>query len=116
MPSIAVIGTDACGKTVFISTLVKRFTIPDGHGVFVEPLNRKTTSYVERVWSKLSQCDWPPFTGQGELNDLEWCFHAGKDVKSDVRLVDCAGHDLRVLFADEQVDQLDTLPEPCGIQ
>ncbi len=39
MPSIAIIGTEACGKTVFVTTLAKRLTMPGNQGVFIEPLS-----------------------------------------------------------------------------
>jgi len=112
MTSIAIIGTEACGKTVFVTALAKRFMSPDEHGVFIEPRTRETAKYVDRVWRMLSDCDWPPSTNQGELNELQWRFHASDETSCDFRIIDCAGHDLRVLFSDEQIDNAESLPEP----
>lgn len=112
MPSIAIIGTEACGKTVFVTTLAKRFVKPDEHGVFIEPITRETAKYIDRVWRMLSDCDWPPSTNQGELNELQWRFHASPEISCDIRIIDCAGHDLRVLFSDEQIDNVESLPKP----
>jgi len=112
MPSIAIIGTEACGKTVFVTTLAKRFMAPDEQGVFIEPKTRATAKYIDRVWRMLSDCDWPPSTNQGELNDLDWRFHASPEMSCDIRIVDCAGQDLRVLFSDEQVDNVESLSKP----
>lgn len=112
MPSIAIIGTEACGKTVFVTTLAKRFMTPDEQGVFIEPRTRATAKYIDRVWRMLSDCDWPPANHQGELNELHWRFHASPEMSCDIRIIDCAGHDLRVLFSDEQVDNVESLPKP----
>lgn len=111
MASMAIIGTERCGKTVLVTTLAMRFQSPDERGIFIEPVSRKTKTYVDRSWSRLNNCDWPDTTAPGELNELSWRMHAGDGVSCDVRLVDCAGHDLRALFADEQINERDKLPD-----
>lgn len=103
MPNIAVVGTDGSGKTVFITTLAKRFSTDNALGAFMDPRTRRTVLYVEQAWETLSNSEWPASTSPGELFDLRWQIKWGW-LAGDIRLVDCAGHDLRLLFAgaDEQ--------------
>ena len=119
MPSIAIVGTEGSGKTVFITTLAKRFSTDNPVGAFMNPQGRKTIQYVEHVWHTLNNCEWPPSTSPGELFELKWTVHWQDGAVGDIRLVDCAGQDLRLLFADEQAaseglpDHLQQLASYC---
>ena len=119
MPNVAIVGTEGSGKTVFITTLAKRFSADNPLGAFMNPQGRKTIQYVEQVWHTLVNAEWPPSTSPGELFDLRWTIHWQDGLVGDIRLVDCAGQDLRLLFADEQAssesipDHLKQLAEYC---
>ena len=111
-PQIAIIGTEGSGKTVLITTLAKRFSEVSAEGVFLEPLDNKTLRYVERTWQTLGEKEWPESSPVGKLFELAWRLHCGGDsqVTCDVRLADCAGQDLRRLFADDDADRSERLP------
>lgn len=116
-PSIAIIGTEGSGKTILTAVLARRFgrlnlNRPDDQLVFLNPQNVATMRYVERVWQVLQGGDWPPSTPPGELFELLWKFEVrGEDMECQVRLVDAAGQDLRLLFGEEKIHRMEDLPE-----
>lgn len=109
-PTIAMIGLEGSGKTILATTLAKRLSRIDGRGVFLNPQGVKTLRYVEHVWNILQSGDWPPSTPPGEKFELAWKLNIVGEPESDLRLVDVAGQDLRLLFGDEQIYTGDSLP------
>ncbi len=109
-PRIAIIGTEGAGKTVLITALAKRLSTIDARGVFLNPQGVKTLKYVEGVWQTLQSGEWPPSTPPGDKVELRWKFQIVGEIESDVRLIDAAGQDLRLLFGDEQIMSKDGLP------
>lgn len=109
-PTIAIIGMEGAGKTVLTATLAKRLSSIDSRGMFLNPQGVKTLKYVERVWQTLQSGDWPPSTPPGELFELSWKLQIVGEMECNVRLVDAAGQDLRLLFGDEQIHAMDSLP------
>lgn len=102
MPSIAVIGSEGSGKTILIAALAKRFSaIQPGRPALI-PKDRATALYVEKVWSCLQSQEWPGSTLQGEMASLTWDFIDG-GVHTDLKMVDLAGQDLRMLFSEGRV-------------
>lgn len=102
MPTIAVVGTEGSGKTVLLTTLAKRFG--DGsEGIIISPQNRATNKFVEEVWTTLNSKEWPPTTPPGDLIQLHWKVEVGKGQVGHMSVNDCAGQDLRYLFAEEGV-------------
>lgn len=110
VPNIAVIGTEGSGKTVLITTLAKRLSVIDSRGIFFNPKDSKTLKYVEKVWSTLQSEKWPPSTPPGDLFSLAWKLEIVGQFECDLRLVDTAGQDLRILFGDDQIYSLESLP------
>jgi hypothetical protein len=115
-PSIAIVGTEGSGKTVLIATLAKRLSTVNSQGVFLNPQGVVTLKYIEKIWQTLQQGDWPPSTPPGQLFDLRWNLEiTGNkitgDMKSDVRLVDAPGQDLRLLFGEEKFGDIQSLPQ-----
>lgn len=111
MVSIAMIGTEGSGKTVLITALAKKYgNLQQEASVFMEPLTGKTVKYIEKTWSILQNGDWPQSTTPGELFDLQWKLKFEQNLAAELRLVDMAGQDLRVLYGQEQVNTLDNLP------
>lgn len=110
VPTIAIIGLEGSGKTVLTVTLAKRLSTIDARGVFLNPQGVKTLKYVENVWQTLQSGEWPPSTPPGELFELRWKLQLVGESECDVRLIDAAGQDLRLLFGDEQIDAVDSLP------
>lgn len=100
--SIALVGTEGAGKTVLVTCLAKQFQYRNDDGVFLEPLTGATARYVEGIWETLSQQEWPPSTPPGQQTDLRWRLHLGERESYELRLIDVAGQDLRLLFADER--------------
>lgn len=112
-PTIAVIGTEGSGKTVFITALAKYLSTIGSRGVFLNPQGVKTLKYVESVWQTLQQGDWPPSTPPGQLFELQWNLEVNGELESEVHLIDVAGQDLRLLFGDEEerISKKGSLPE-----
>ncbi len=99
MPSIAVLGTEGTGKTVFAACLVKHVQRA-GNGAAFDPQSAVTQKYVEGVWRTLRGGDWPPATPAGQLSVLEWILHLPELPPLPFRLIDPPGHDIRRLFSD----------------
>jgi hypothetical protein len=113
LPSIAVIGSEGSGKTILITTLAKRFGgIHQGRPALIAK-DRATAMYVERIWGYLQNQEWPPSTRQGELASLTWEFIEG-NVRTDLKMVDLAGQDLRLLFSEGRVHDAASLPQQLG--
>ena len=110
-PSLAIIGTEGSGKTVLTCILAKRLSTIDSRGVFLNPQGVGTLKYVEKVWQTLQHGDWPPSTPPGELFELRWKFEIIGEMESEVRLVDAAGQDLRLLFGEDRVANINSLPD-----
>lgn len=108
-PRIAVIGTEGSGKTVLVATLAKRFSVTSKDGFFLSPIDNTTHRYVERMWLILNQGDWPPSTPAGQVIELKWRLLCNGSVpfECQVRLIDCAGQDLRRIFADDDSVEVD---------
>lgn len=109
-PAIAIIGLEGSGKTVLATTLAKRLSAIDERGIFLNPQGTRTFKYVEKVWHTLQSGEWPPSTPPGELFELRWRLHVGQ-LECDVRLADAPGQDLRAIFGDDQIYQMDSLPQ-----
>jgi hypothetical protein len=110
--SIAIIGTEGSGKTVLTTTLAKRLSTIDSRGVFLNPQDVTTLKYVQSVWDTLQDGDWPPSTTPGKLFELRWKLElVGQNTKAEVRLLDPAGQDLRLLFAEDRYADPTILPE-----
>lgn len=110
-PAIAIIGMEGSGKTVLITTLAKRLSTIDHRGIFLNPQGVRTLRYVEEVWQRLQSGDWPPSTPEATVLELRWKLQIVGELECDVRLVDPAGQDIRLLFGDERILDLEQLPE-----
>lgn len=110
-PSIAIVGTEGSGKTVLLTVLAKRFgRVEDGEW-FLNPLTGKTARYVEQNWEALCNGEWPPSTPAGEIVELRWRLRGRSGAAFDLHLQDLAGHDLRRLFAAEEIHRGEHLPD-----
>lgn len=110
VPTIAIIGMEGAGKTVLAATLAKRFSTANPHDVLIVPIGVKTLTYVEHVWSILQRGEWPPSTPPGEMFELRWNYRVADIFDCEVRLVDIAGQDLRLLFGAERIHDIESLP------
>jgi Double-GTPase 1 len=104
MSTIAVVGTEGSGKTVLLTTLAKRLSDGTG-GILITPQNRATNKFVEEVWATLTSKEWPPSTPPGVLIQLHWKITAPGGFSANLSVNDCAGQDLRYLFAEEGVKE-----------
>jgi hypothetical protein len=103
LPTIAIIGTEGSGKTVFITTFAKHFDGTSSSEFFLNPLDDMTLRYVERNWQTLRSGEWPNSTVMGQVFNLHWRLESqgSHPVQSDLRVIDAAGQDLRRLFSDQ---------------
>lgn len=109
MKHIAIVGTEGSGKTVFVTVLAKFFG-PGEREIFFNPLG-KTIRFVENNWNRLQAGQWPDQTTSGEMFNYEWECQCGQGESFRLKLVDCAGQDLRRIFADEIPEQLRPLAD-----
>ena len=106
-PTVAIIGTEGAGKTVLTAVLAKRLGDPEG-GMFLNAQGPRTLKHVERVWNILQGGDWPEGNPAGELFELRWKLEIKGSEMCEVRFIECAGQDIRVLFEGEQFDSAPT--------
>ncbi len=109
MPSIAIIGTEGSGKTVFAAVWAKRFSQYAAGSPCLIPGDNTTLKYVENIYSVLSNGEWPPSTPSGTIVRLNWKLSLPANGSTlgtiDVQLFDMAGQDIRVLFEQEKIKQ-----------
>ena len=110
MKHIAIVGTEGSGKTVFITVLAKHYSNAGERDIFFNPLG-KTIRFVENAWNRLQAGQWPEQTISGEVFTYEWECRFGQGDSFQLKLVDCAGQDLRRIFSDEVPEQLRPLAE-----
>jgi len=106
-PSVSIVGTEGAGKTVLTAVLAKRLGNPES-GMFLNAQGPRTLKHVEKVWSILQNEDWPEGNPAGELFQLRWNLEIDGEHVCDVRFIEAAGQDFRVLFEDEQFDNAST--------
>ncbi len=109
-PLIAIIGTEGSGKTVLATTLAKRMGSNDSPTLRIIPQGARTPKYVERVWQTLQSGQWPPSTPPGELFELRWNLEIEGKIDGEMRLIDAAGQDMRLLFGDDEIQSIESLP------
>jgi hypothetical protein len=112
MSNIAIIGTEAAGKTVFVTVLTRRLNQRPEKGLLLDP-EPKTFKHIETIWHKLNHREWPKRTDQGQSVDLRWrviLSLPGGLRTGEMRVIDASGHDIRPIFADDNVLALDAMP------
>jgi hypothetical protein len=133
LPTVAILGLTASGKTVLAATLARRLRSENATGVVLLPEDPGTLNYVERVWQELNAGIWPrtsyeinekqPSSRQsdGELGDgsaptefdsmaeLRWTMVVNGLHRSFVRLVDIAGQDFSRVFDGKNYSNLPAL-------
>ena len=100
-PSIAIIGLEGSGKTVLMTVLAKKLSTSPTAGGYMDPIGTQTMKRVESTWAALQRGEWPLSTSPGEMFNLTWKMYIQRDaqqVEADVRLIDIAGQDTRMLF------------------
>jgi GTPase SAR1 family protein len=109
MPNIAIIGTNGAGKTVFITVLARHLNERPTDDFVLDPEPR-TFKYIETNWRTLNHWEWPGHTMAGNPVDLRWKFTGHGAGSGEMRVIDAPGHDIRSIFADDNVTALDAMP------
>lgn len=112
MPNIAIIGTNGAGKTVFITILARHLNERPVDDFVLDP-EPKTFKYIEKNWRALNHWEWPGHTTAGNPVDLRWKFTLSMShgpVSGEMQVIDAPGHDIRSIFADDNVTALDAMP------
>jgi uncharacterized membrane protein YhaH (DUF805 family) len=108
---IAMIGLEGSGKTTFITTLAKRFSVARNDAIFLDPLGATTLKYIEHNWGKLQAGEWPQATNVGAVLELRWKLHVPNAGHCELRLLDASGLDIRRLFGTDTDKIRYELPE-----
>lgn len=69
---VAIVGVEGSGKTVMLSCLGERYSVPDANGVFLKPCNFQTWSYTSSIVARLRNGQWPAATTEDSMVDLSW--------------------------------------------
>ncbi len=103
-PDVVVVGMPACGKTVFLTVLGKKFT-NQVVGKDVSPLgfrmstcDANTRSVVESAFNRLREGKWPESTDQGTFVPLKWEVQTGWRRIFTLSSMDIAGEDFKKAF------------------
>lgn len=100
MRSLVIVGCEGAGKTVLVTCLAKTLSAEGSPNAFLDPQNRETQLYIDRIWSQLKSGEFPSSTVKGTLPVLHWKFKLNGNSTADVRVADPPGHDIRPLFQD----------------
>lgn len=111
MISVAIVGIEGSGKTVLATMLAKRYCERRAGAPFFEAMSINTVRLVEKCWSTLQNCEWPPSTPIGEMSALHWRVHFSDSQVCDLKMIDAAGQDLRQLFGEQRINDFDALPQ-----
>ncbi|MCC8167168.1 MAG: hypothetical protein LIQ31_13750 [Planctomycetes bacterium] len=95
---VAVLGLEGCGKTVFLTTLAKRFSEAGPTGDVLVPGDGDTVKYSEENWAKLQSGHWPRTTFGGEIRHLSWTVRRSVGDPFALRTADISGQALRRIF------------------
>lgn len=71
----------------------------------------KTLRFVEKNWGILNSADWPDGTAAGDTFELKWECRLPDGDNFDIRIMDCAGQDLRRLFDGQPPEALRPLSD-----
>ncbi|HQL87535.1 MAG TPA: DUF4339 domain-containing protein [Lentisphaeria bacterium] len=102
--SLALVGTQGCGKTVFATVLANRLSRTDAatdaeYPITLAPANNNTLHFQGKNWDLLQSEQWPPATQPGKFKRLQWNAELADGRAFRLTLQDMAGHDLRTIFA-----------------
>lgn len=112
MPNVAIIGTEGAGKTVFITTLAHLLMQKAIRGISLRAFqNAATFKYIEKNWHRLQNREWPDHTAAGKSPDLKWSLRIDGKPSGNLRVLDASGHDIRTIFADDNIVSSETFPE-----
>jgi hypothetical protein len=103
--SLAMVGFEASGKTVYIGSMFNELKVPDDHGVFLDTTPDKAGQLLA-LYNTTADTDkkFPASTNKGEL--IEWPFTVKVKSVANVtalgtfRYLDFAGESLRNLYTD----------------
>ena len=102
--SLALVGTQGCGKTVFATVLANRLSRTDAdpnaeYPITLTPANNNTLHFQGKNWDLLQSEQWPPATQPGKFKRLQWNAELADGRPFRLTLQDMAGHDLRTIFS-----------------
>ena len=102
--SLALVGTQGCGKTVFATVLGNRLSRTDAapdaeYPVTLAPADNNTLHFQGKNWDLLQSEQWPPATQPGKFKRLQWHAELADGRPFRLTLQDMAGHDLRTIFS-----------------
>ncbi|HOG49742.1 MAG TPA: DUF4339 domain-containing protein [Lentisphaeria bacterium] len=102
--SLALVGTQGCGKTVFATVLANRLSRTDAatdaeYPITLTPVNNNTLHFQGKNWDLLQSEQWPPATQPGKFKRLQWNAELADGRPFRLTLQDMAGHDLRTIFS-----------------
>ncbi|MBQ6011360.1 MAG: hypothetical protein IJL17_22715 [Kiritimatiellae bacterium] len=106
MKKVAIVGVEGSGKTVMLAVLGALYSQPDENGLYLEPQDSGTLSYVRRVCGRLQGGQWPSATETDCAFGLKWLLRRQSPksrrskVVCEVSCLDFAGEVYRAAFSD----------------
>lgn len=110
MKKISIVGVEGSGKTVLMSVLGDKYSVPDEDGFFLNPLNRKTYEYCIKIVADMRKGYWPQVTEPGQTVNLQWCLCKANENRvaenlGEVTMMDFAGEIYREAFGGKEVQE-----------
>ena len=110
MKKISIVGVEGSGKTVLMSVLGDKYSVPDENGFFLNPLNRETFEYCVKTVADMRKGYWPQVTEPGQMVKLQWNLCRAKENRTtenlgEVTMMDFAGEVYRAAFGGKNVQE-----------
>jgi hypothetical protein len=110
MKKISIVGVEGSGKTVLMSVLGDKYSVPDENGFFLNPLNRETFEYCVKTVANMRKGYWPEVTEPGQTISLQWNLCKAKENRTTenlgkVTMIDFAGEVYRAAFGGKEVKE-----------
>jgi hypothetical protein len=100
---IAILGSEASGKTVFITALAHHFRENMPGRPYLDPANKTANDFLSKNWRLLEDGQWPFATAKNQLHRASFHLHHGQHAHP-LRLLDFAGEHYRAVFGDDDPD------------
>lgn len=109
---VAIVGVEGSGKTVLMAAMGDKYKSPDANGIFLQPVNRETFAYCEKLMGQMQDGQWPIATGKAITDHLRWTLtrkvaDGDADRIAELSFLDFGGEVYRLAFGGGVHDEPD---------
>lgn len=107
MSRIAIVGVEGSGKTVLMAALADMFGKPSEDALYLMPENQASFSFMTQIPHKMKEeHQWPSATAIESMKHLKWTVRMGKQILSEIEMLDYPGELYRIAFGDRKEEEI----------